>query len=206
MESNKDKKDTNNVDGMNYGERLLKRLGDIIGALVLVVVLFPVFLLIFILQKVLNPGPVLYSQERIGRGGKPLRIYKFRTMIVDAEKDGIPQLEADNDTRLTGFGRRLRAHHIDELPQLWNVLKGDMSFVGYRPERQFFINQIMEHNSDYRLLFRSRPGVTSLATIENGYTDTMEKMLRRLDMDLEYLRKRTLIMDMKIILRTIFSI
>ncbi len=206
MESNKDKKDTNNVDGMNYGERLLKRLGDIIGALVLVVVLFPVFLLIFILQKVLNPGPVLYSQERIGRGGKPFRIYKFRTMIVDAEKDGIPQLEADNDIRLTGFGRRLRAHHIDELPQLWNVLKGDMSFVGYRPERQFFINQIMEHNPDYSLLFRSRPGVTSLATIENGYTDTMEKMLRRLDMDLEYLRKRTLIMDMKIILRTIFSI
>ena len=127
-------------------------------------------------------------------------------MIVDAEKDGIPQLEADNDIRLTGFGRRLRAHHIDELPQLWNVLKGDMSFVGYRPERQFFINQIMEHNPDYSLLFRTRPGVTSLATIENGYTDTMEKMLRRLDMDLEYLRKRTLIMDMKIILRTIFSI
>ena len=206
MESNRDNKDTNTVDGMNYGERLLKRLGDIIGALVLVVVLFPVFLLIFILQKVLNPGPVLYSQERIGRGGKPFRIYKFRTMIVDAEKDGIPQLEADNDIRLTGFGRRLRAHHIDELPQLWNVLKGDMSFVGYRPERQFFINQIMEHNPDYSLLFRSRPGVTSLATIENGYTDTMEKMLRRLDMDLEYLRKRTLIMDLKIIFRTIFSI
>ena len=191
---------------MNYGERLLKRLGDIIGALLLIVILSPVFLTLFILQKILNPGPALYSQERIGRGGKPFRIYKFRTMIVDAEKDGIPQLEADNDIRLTGFGRRLRAHHIDELPQLWNVLKGDMSFVGYRPERQFFINQIMEHNPDYSLLFRSRPGVTSLATIENGYTDTMEKMLRRLDMDLEYLRKRTLIMDMKIILRTIFSI
>ncbi len=206
MESNRDNKDTNTVDGMNYGERLLKRLGDIIGALLLIVILSPVFLTLFILQKILNPGPALYSQERIGRGGKPFRIYKFRTMIVDAEKDGIPQLEADNDIRLTGFGRRLRAHHIDELPQLWNVLKGDMSFVGYRPERQFFINQIMEHNSDYRLLFRSRPGVTSLATIENGYTDTMEKMLRRLDMDLEYLRKRTLIMDMKIILRTIFSI
>lgn len=206
MESNKDKKDTNTVDGMNYGERLLKRLGDIIGALLLIVILSPVFLTLFILQKVLNPGPVLYSQERIGRGGKPFRIYKFRTMIVDAEKDGIPQLEADNDIRLTGFGRRLRAHHIDELPQLWNVLKGDMSFVGYRPERQFFINQIMEHNPDYSLLFRSRPGVTSLATIENGYTDTMEKMLRRLDMDLEYFQTRTLWMDLKIILRTVFSL
>ena len=125
---------------------------------------------------------------------------------MDAEKDGVPQLEADNDVRLTDFGRKLRAHHIDELPQLWNVLKGDMSFVGYRPERQFFINQIMEHNPDYSLLFRSRPGVTSLATIENGYTDTMEKMLRRLDMDLEYFQTRTLWMDLKIILRTVFSL
>lgn len=191
---------------MNYGERLLKRLCDLLGAMVLIIILSPVFLIIVVLQKILNPGPALYSQERIGRGGKPFKIYKFRTMVVDAEKDGIPQLEADNDTRLTDFGRMLRRHHVDELPQLWNVLKGDMSFVGYRPERQFFINQIMEHNPDYSLLFRSRPGVTSLATIENGYTDTMEKMLRRLDMDLEYLRKRTLIMDMKIILRTIFSI
>ena len=191
---------------MNYGERLLKRLCDLLGAMALIIILSPVFLIIVVLQKILNPGPALYSQERIGRGGKPFRIYKFRTMVVDAEKDGVPQLEADNDVRLTDFGRKLRRHHMDELPQLWNVLKGDMSFVGYRPERQFFINQIMEHNPDYSLLFRSRPGVTSLATIENGYTDTMEKMLRRLDMDLEYLRKRTLIMDMKIILRTIFSI
>ena len=203
MESNKDKKIT---DGMNYGERLLKRLCDLLGAMALIIILSPVILFIVILQKILNPGPAFYCQERIGRGGKPFKIYKFRTMVVDAEKDGMPQLEADNDVRLTGFGRKLRCHHMDELPQLWNVLKGDMSFVGYRPERQFFINQIMEHNPDYSLLFRSRPGVTSLATIENGYTDTMEKMLRRLDMDLEYLRKRTLIMDMKIILRTIFSI
>lgn len=203
MESNKDKKIT---DGMNYGERLLKRLCDLLGAMALIIILSPVILFIVILQKILNPGPAFYCQERIGRGGKPFKIYKFRTMVVDAEKDGMPQLEADNDVRLTDFGRKLRRHHMDELPQLWNVFKGDMSFVGYRPERQFFINQIMEHNPDYSLLFRSRPGVTSLATIENGYTDTMEKMLRRLDMDLEYLRKRTLIMDMKIILRTIFSI
>ncbi|MBO4663443.1 MAG: sugar transferase [Bacteroidaceae bacterium] len=203
MESNKDKKIT---DGMNYGERLLKRLCDLLGAMVLIIILSPVFLIIVVLQKILNPGPALYSQERIGRGGKPFKIYKFRTMVVDAEKDGIPQLEADNDTRLTDFGRMLRRHHVDELPQLWNVLKGDMSFVGYRPERQYFINQIMEHNPNYGLLFCSRPGVTSLATIENGYTDTMEKMLRRLDMDLEYFQTRTLWMDLKIILRTVFSL
>ena len=203
MESNKDKKIT---DGMNYGERLLKRLCDLLGAMALIIILSPVILFIVILQKILNPGPAFYCQERIGRGGKPFRIYKFRTMVVDAEKDGMPQLEADNDVRLTDFGRKLRRHHMDELPQLWNVLKGDMSFVGYRPERQFFINQIMEHNPDYSLLFRSRPGVTSLATIENGYTDTMEKMLRRLDMDLEYFQTRTLWMDLKIILRTVFSL
>ena len=191
---------------MNYGERLLKRLCDLLGAMVLIIILSPVFLIIVVLQKILNPGPALYSQERIGRGGKPFKIYKFRTMVVDAEKDGIPQLEADNDTRLTDFGRMLRRHHVDELPQLWNVLKGDMSFVGYRPERQYFINQIMEHNPNYGLLFCSRPGVTSLATIENGYTDTMEKMLRRLDMDLEYFQTRTLWMDLKIILRTVFSL
>ncbi len=203
MESNKDKKIT---DGMNYGERLLKRLCDLLGAMALIIILSPVILFIVILQKILNPGPAFYCQERIGRGGKPFKIYKFRTMVVDAEKDGMPQLEADNDVRLTDFGRKLRRHHMDELPQLWNVLKGDMSFVGYRPERQFFINQIMEHNPDYSLLFRSRPGVTSLATIENGYTDTMEKMLRRLDMDLEYFQTRTLWMDLKIILRTVFSL
>ena len=203
MESNKDKKIT---DGMNYGERLLKRLCDLLGAMALIIILFPVILFIVILQKILNPGPAFYCQERIGRGGKPFRIYKFRTMVVDAEKDGVPQLEADNDVRLTDFGRKLRRHHMDELPQLWNVFKGDMSFVGYRPERQFFINQIMEHNPDYSLLFRSRPGVTSLATIENGYTDTMEKMLRRLDMDLEYFQTRTLWTDLKIILRTVFSL
>lgn len=203
MESNKE---TKNIDGMNCVERFLKRTGDILGAFTLIVVLSPIIIIIIVLQKLLNPGPVIYSQERIGKGGKPFRIFKFRTMVVDAEKDGVPQLESDNDSRLTGFGAKLRAHHIDELPQLWNVLIGDMSFVGYRPERQFFIDQIMEHNSDYSLLFVSRPGVTSLATIENGYTDTMEKMLRRLDMDLEYLHTRTLIMDWKIIFRTIFSI
>lgn len=200
------KKEIKNIDRMNSMERALKRLGDLLGAIALIIILSPVIMVIVALQKILNPGPAFYSQERIGKGGKPFRIYKFRTMVVDAEKEGVPQLEAENDSRLTAFGSKIRAHHIDELPQLWNVLKGDMSFVGYRPERQYFINQIMEHNSDYRLLFYSRPGVTSLATIENGYTDTMEKMLRRLDMDLEYLRTRTLLMDWKIIFKTIFSI
>ena len=195
-----------NIDGMNGLERGLKRAGDVIGAFLLMIVLSPLFLYIYIRQKMSSSGPAIYSQERIGQGGKPFKIFKFRTMVVDAEKDGVPQLEQDDDPRLTEFGKVLRKHHLDELPQIWNVLKGDMSFVGYRPERQYFIDKIMEQNPDYRLLYQSTPGVTSLATIENGYTDTMEKMLRRLDMDLDYLRNRSLWMDAKIIFKTIFNL
>lgn len=199
-------KEPRNIDGMNGFERALKRVGDVLGALFLLIVLSPVFLYIYIRQMCNASRPVIYSQERIGRGGKPFRIYKFRTMVVDAEKDGVPQLEQDDDPRLTEFGKTLRKRHLDELPQIWNVLKGDMSFVGYRPERQFFIDQIMEHNPDYQLLFQTAPGVTSMATITNGYTDTMEKMLKRLDMDLDYLRHRSLWLDMKIVFQTVFNI
>ena len=197
-------KELTNIDGMSGMERALKRVGDVLGALVLLVVLSPVFLYIYIRQRWTASGPVIYSQERVGRGGKPFRIYKFRTMVVDAERDGVPQLEQDDDPRLTEFGKVLRKRHLDELPQIWNVLKGDMSFVGYRPERQYFIDKIMLHNPDYQLLYQSTPGVTSLATIENGYTDTMEKMLKRLDMDLDYLRNRSLGLDIKIIFKTLF--
>ena len=199
-------KELTNIDGMNGFERALKRVGDVVGALFLLIVLSPVFLYIYIRQKWKASGPVIYSQERVGKGGKPFRIYKFRTMVVDAEKDGIPQLEQEDDPRLTAFGKVLRRHHLDELPQIWNVLIGDMSFVGYRPERQYFIDEIIKHNSDYKLLYLSTPGVTSMATIQNGYTDTMEKMLKRLDMDLDYLRNRSLGLDVKIILKTLYNI
>ena len=195
-----------NIDGMNELERALKRVGDVLGALFLLIVLSPVFLYIYIRQISSASRPVIYSQERIGKGGKPFRIYKFRTMVVDAEKDGVPQLEQDDDPRLTEFGKVLRKRHLDELPQIWHVLRGDMSFVGYRPERQYFIDKIMEYNPDYRLLYQTVPGVTSMATIENGYTDTLEKMLKRLDMDLDYLRHRSLGLDMKIICKTLFNI
>ena len=191
---------------MNGFERGLKRVGDIVGAIILLIVLSPLFLYIYIRQKMNASGPVIYSQERIGKGGKPFKIYKFRTMVVDAEKDGTPQLEQADDPRLTDFGRALRKRHLDELPQIWNVLVGDMSFVGYRPERKYFIDKIMKHNPDYQLLYESSPGVTSMATIKNGYTDTMEKMLRRLDMDLEYLRNRSLWLDAKIIFQTLFNV
>lgn len=199
-------KEIADIDGMTAVERALKRGGDIVGAIVLLMVLSPVFIYIYMRQKMNASGPAIYSQERIGKGGKPFRIYKFRTMVVDAEKDGVPQLEQVDDPRLTSFGRSLRKHHLDELPQIWNVLKGDMSFVGYRPERKYFIDQIMQQNPDYALLYCTCPGVTSMATIENGYTDTMEKMLRRLDMDLYYLRHRSLWLDVKIVFNTLCKI
>ena len=199
------KKEKTGIDGMTAVERALKRVGDVVGAIVLLIVLSPVFIYIYMRQKMNASGPVFYRQERIGKGGKPFYIYKFRTMVVDAEKDGVPQLEQADDPRLTSFGRSLRKHHLDELPQIWNVLKGDMSFVGYRPERKYFIDQIMQ-NADYALLYQTCPGVTSMATIENGYTDTMEKMLRRLDMDLYYLRHRSLCLDVKIVFNTLRNI
>ncbi len=195
-----------NVDGMNSVERFLKRTGDLLGAFLLLILLSPVFLVIYIIQKIEGDGPVIFKQERIGKGGKPFNILKFRTMTIEAEKDGIPQLATEDDKRIAKSGFFLREHHLDELPQLWNVFVGDMSFVGYRPERQYFITQIMEHNPDYTLLYVSRPGVTSIATLHNGYTDTMEKMLLRLDMDLEYLRHRSIWLDIKIIFETVFSI
>ena len=190
---------------MNSFQLFVKRTFDILGSLLGLLILSPIFLIIFLAQLIEGKGPAIYSQERLGYKGKPFKIYKFRTMTVNAEEEGIPQLAQEDDERLTKVGRFLRSHHLDELPQLWNVLIGDMSFVGYRPEREYFINMIRKENPDYDLLFCSRPGVTSYATVYNGYTNTMEKMLQRLDMDLDYLRKRTLSLDCKIIFKTFTS-
>lgn len=184
----------------------IKRLFDIVGALLGLLILSPIFLLISIIQMCFVGIPIFFNQERIGLGGKPFRIYKFRTMIVNNEEKGTPLLAEEDDERLTKVGRFLRRHHIDELPQLWNVLIGDMSFVGYRPERKYFIDKIMEERPDYAKLYVIRPGITSMATIYNGYTNTLEKMIRRLDMDLEYLNNRSIFLDLKIIFLTVENI
>lgn len=189
-------------------QALIKRLFDFFLALGSLVVFAPVMLIIYIAIKREEPdGDVIYAQERIGMNGKPFKLYKFRSMRMDAESMGAPQLFAgDDDPRLTKVGAFIRAHHIDEFPQLWNVIKGEMSFVGPRPERQFYIDQIMEHNPDYAKLYALRPGLFSYATLYNGYTDTMEKMLKRLDYDLQYLRDQSLWTDIKIICLTSISI
>ena len=195
-------------DGMTAVERNTKRLADMIVAFVSMIVFSPLFVICWVLIKCDDGGPAIYAQERIGRFGRPFMIYKFRSMCVDSEKDG-PKLSCQggaNDSRLTKVGAFLRAHHLDELPQLWNVFCGDMSFVGYRPERRFFIEQILEYDRRYTYLYQIRPGVTSYATVYNGYTDTMEKMLRRLEYDLYYLRHRSWWFDIKILWLTFWGI
>ena len=191
---------------MNNIQRIVKRTVDVIISAITLVVFSPLFLYCYIIIKKEDGGPAIFSQERIGLHGKPFYIYKFRSMRTDAEKNGQALFSHESDNRLTKAGKFLREHHLDELPQLWNVLKGDMSFVGTRPERKFYIDQIMKHNPDYVKLYQIRPGVTSYATLYNGYTDTMEKMLRRLDLDLYYLDHNSLLFDMKILWMTFTSI
>jgi lipopolysaccharide/colanic/teichoic acid biosynthesis glycosyltransferase len=194
------------VDGMNSFERAVKRIFDLVCSFFGIVVLSPVFLIVYVALRVQNEGSVIFRQERIGYKGRAFNIYKFRTMRVNSESNGKPQLAAKGDERLTKVGKFLREHHLDELPQLFNVLKGDMSFVGPRPERQYFIDQIRLVNPDYDYIFLMRPGLTSKATIHNGYTDTLDKMLVRLQMDLEYLQKRSFWLDIKLIVTTVIYI
>lgn len=191
---------------MSAFEDNLKRVFDCTASCGGMIVFSPLFLAIYLAVKCDDKGPAIFKQERIGRNGKPFTLYKFRSMKVTSESDGKPALCSDGDKRLTKVGKFIREHHLDELPQLWNVAKGDMSFVGPRPERKYYIDKIMEVNPEYERLYELRPGLFSYATLHNGYTDTLEKMLKRLDYDLEYLRTRSLSMDTKIIFKTVWSI
>ena len=189
---------------VGYG---FKRAFDITLSGVLLLIFSPLMALCALAIRLEDGKPVIYRQERIGKGGKAFDIYKFRSMRTDAEAGGRPALySGDDDPRLTKVGKFLRQHHLDELPQLWNVFKGDMSFIGYRPERQFYIDQIMERNPRYKYLYQIRPGVTSYATLYNGYTDTLEKMLTRLDLDLYYLRNHSVLFDVKVLGLTFLKI
>lgn len=199
------RKEKEHFDAMSRSQRFLKRTFDIVFSFMGLLLLSPL-MLIFSIVLLFDDGPIIFKQERIGYKGRPFMIYKFRTMHVNAESDGIPRLEEERNRHLTPFGRFLRAHHLDELPQLWNVLKGDMSFVGPRPERQYFIDQINRETDNYHYVYLMRPGITSYATIYNGYTDTMDKMLKRLEYDLDYLDNRSLFLDLKIIVKTVLSI
>lgn len=208
--SRKNVKDETNIpnnDAMSLMGHFIKRGFDIGLSGLLIIVFSPLALICALAVKWEDGGPAIYSQERMGRGGKPFNILKFRSMRIDAEANNSPALySGDDDPRLTKVGKFLRQHHLDELPQLWNVFRGDMSFIGYRPERQYYIDQIMEINPRYRYLFQIRPGVTSYATLYNGYTDTLDKMLTRLELDLYYLRNHSLWFDTRLLALTFFRI
>jgi len=183
-------------------ELCIKRAFDVVTSILVLIVLSPLYALLWVLVYCSSKGSAFYSQERIGLHGKPFAIYKFRTMVKDAE-DTVPQLSADDDPRITPVGRFMRKYRLDELPQMWNVLRGDMSIVGPRPEREFFIKQIVEKAPYYCLLYKIRPGMTSWGPIRVGYTDTLQKMIDRLNYDIVYMENMSIRLDIKILFFTI---
>lgn len=192
---------TQYVFRMSSSQRWMKRAFDIVFSVLVSLLVSPVLLLLCLVLLIGGNGVVFYRQERLGRNGKSFYILKFRTMRRDAESD-VPRLEKPGDPRLTRIGGFLRRHHLDELPQLWNVLCGDMSVVGPRPERPYFVKLIKERDARYDYLFQLRPGLTSEATLTNGYTNTVDKMVERLHIDLNYLKTATIKGDLKLIWRT----
>ena len=192
-------------DEMPPWQNSMKRLIDISISFISVILLAPFFLLIAILIKQNSKGPIFFLQERIGKNGMPFKIIKFRTMLVNAENNG-PQLSSTNDSRITRVGKFLRKTRIDEFPQFVNVLKGDMSLVGPRPERQFYINQIIEKEPHYLQLTSVRPGITSWGQVKFGYAENVNEMIRRMKYDLLYLKNRSLSLDFKIMFYTLITI
>jgi exopolysaccharide biosynthesis polyprenyl glycosylphosphotransferase len=183
----------------------LKRIIDIAAALTALVVFLPVFIFVALGVKLTSRGPVIYSQERVGLNGKSFKMHKFRSMFCDAEKDG-PQLATKNDSRITPFGRFLRKVRLDEIPQFYTVLKGDMSLVGYRPERRYFIDKIVERSPEYKLLYKIKPGITSWGQVKFGYAENVDEMIERLKYDLLYLENMSLAMDLKILIYTVLIV
>ncbi|MBK1439502.1 sugar transferase [Parapedobacter sp. ISTM3] len=181
----------------------LKRVFDILFSSVVLVAGLPVFVVLMLITKATSRGPVFYRQVRIGKDEKPFYIYKFRSMRVDAEKDGRPQLSSDDDPRITKWGKFMRKTHLDELPQFWNVLKGDMAIVGPRPERRHFIDEIKERKPEYMQLFRLKPGITSIGQVHYGYAENVNQMCERVNYDLKYLSTMSIKTDIGIILETV---
>ena len=187
---------------MSDSQLCMKRAFDVVVAVSSLLLLSPLYILLFILVWCTSKGPAIYKQERIGLHGIPFQILKFRTMRYDAEST-TPMLSADNDSRITPLGAFLRKYRLDELPQMWNVLKGEMSVVGPRPERRYFIEQIEQQAPYYCLLYKIRPGLTSWGPVKVGYTDTIEKMVQRLNYDIVYVENMSLQLDFKILFHTI---
>ncbi len=192
-------------DIMPHWQVVLKRVMDIVISILAIIILSPLFLFTAIGIKLTSKGPIFYSQERIGLNGKPFMMLKFRTMVQDAEKNG-PQLSSDDDPRITNFGRFMRKVRLDEIPQFFTVLKGDMSLVGYRPERKFFIDQIVEKAPHYKLLLKIKPGITSWGQVKFGYASNVDEMVERLKYDILYLENMSIAVDIKILFYTLLIV
>lgn len=192
-------------DLMPVWQMVLKRAMDIGVSLMVLIFGFPFLLTVGLITLFTSKGPMLFFQERIGKDGKPFKIIKFRSMFTDAESKG-PSLSSTNDPRITPWGRLMRKTRIDEFPQFYNVLVGEMSLVGPRPERQFFIDQIMEHAPHYRHLNRVKPGITSLGQVKYGYAENVEQMVRRLKFDIIYIENMSLAMDLRILIHTVLTV
>ena len=193
---------TINTRLMEEWQYSVKRLCDIVLSVLALILLSPVFVVTAIIVKCTSPGPVFYAQERIGYKGKPFKMHKFRSMYTDAEAYG-PALSRDDDPRITPFGRFMRKVRLDEIPQFYNVLKGTMSIVGYRPERQFYIDQIVKRCPEYLLLQRIKPGITSWGQVKYGYASTVDEMCERLKYDLLYMENMSITTDIKILIYTV---
>lgn len=189
-------------DLMPRWQWLLKRAMDMVISVIMLLLLSPLLIYIIFRVKISSEGPIFFKQKRIGINGTPFYILKFRSMVVDAEKFG-PQLSHDTDPRITTWGRIMRKYRLDELPQFWNVLKGEMSLVGPRPERQYYIDKIVEKNSHYKHLLKVRPGITSWGQVKYGYASNVEEMLQRLKFDLLYIENMSLALDIKILFYTV---
>lgn len=193
-------------DLMPAWQQSLKRIIDIVASIIAMIILIPAYLGVAIGIKLTSKGPVFYRQPRIGLHGKPFNMVKFRSMYVDAEKGGVPQLSSKHDPRITPFGRFLRKVRLDEIPQFWSVLKGDMSLVGPRPERQYFIDQIIQRAPHYRLLQKVKPGITSWGQVKYGYAENVDQMVERLKFDILYIENMSLAMDFKILIYTMLIV
>lgn len=194
-----------NRDPMPIWQKHVKRIMDVCISFIAMVLLLPLYLFLSIWVKVSSKGPIFFTQDRIGIQGKSFKIIKFRTMHIDAEKNG-PQLSSEHDPRITSAGKVMRKYRLDEFPQFFNVIKGDMSLVGPRPERQYFIDQIATREPQYLELTRVRPGITSWGQVKYGYAENVDQMIQRMKYDLLYMRNRSLALDIKILFYTVLIV
>ncbi len=181
----------------------IKRAIDVFASMASLVVLSPLLVYVALRTKLSSPGSIFYVQERIGYKSKPFTIYKFRSMVMNAEQSGKPQLSSDTDSRITAWGKTMRKWRLDELPQLWNIIIGDMSLVGPRPERKYYIDKMVQYNPYYKYLLKVKPGLTSWGMIQFGYASSLEEMLERMQYDLVYIKNISLLVDLRIMLHTI---